>query len=295
MRSLSDHNVLKAGWIILNPDEKRVIDSNEVIRLKFEKKATAVQEKATLWTGESFDGADGEIREKQVEGLVQDGADLPDSQSFEDRSDEMAMTAENSKEDLLAETQNEIEQMKQHAQQEIEEARGLAMEEARTSGREQGYQKGYEEGQKHSEEESRTEMDKLKNMENEYQDAMNQLEPLFVENLTKIYEHVFHIELSEDHEVILHLLDTTLHGIESGKDFIIRVSKEDYPFVGMQKKLLLGNLSNATIEIVEDITLKKNECLVETGGGIFDCSVDVELFSLSKSLKLLSYQSEKEG
>ena len=71
----------------------------------------------------------------------------------------------------------------------------------------------------------------------------------------------------------------------------IRVSKEDIGFVTMQKSKLLGGLNEVTAEIVEDATLQKNECLIETEGGIFDCSLDVELEALSKKLKLLSYHS----
>lgn len=291
---MSDHNVLKAGWVILKPDEKRIIDTNEAVRLKLEKKFAAEHRDAALWTGENFDEEDG-IGEKQLEGLIQDGEGFPDA-ADQDAPDTGAQgLTDKAREDMLLEVQNEIEQMRQDARLEIEEARRQALEEAKAAGHEQGYRDGYEEGQRHSSEEAEAEMDRLKDMEKEYQDAANQLEPLFVEHLTRIYEHVFHTQLAEDHDIILHLLDTTLHGIESGKDFLIRVSKEDYPFICMQKKRLTGTFTNTTIEIIEDITLKKNECLIETGGGIFDCSVDVELFSLSKSLKLLSYQPETEG
>jgi len=57
----------------------------------------------------------------------------------------------------------------------------------------------------------------------------------------------------------------------------------------MQKDELVAALTNpdANLEIVEDPTLNENECIIETDGGIFDCSVGVELEELSRKLKTL--------
>ena len=85
--------------------------------------------------------------------------------------------------------------------------------------------------------------------------------------------------------------------IEGSQDYIIHVSPEDYPFVSMSKNKLsevLGNKS-ATVEIIEDMTLKKNECMVETDGGIYDCSLDSQLEALRKELLLLSYDGRAES
>ena len=51
---------------------------------------------------------------------------------------------------------------------------------------------------------------------------------------------------------------------------------------------------NATLEIVEDRTLNKNECLIETEDGIFDCSLSTQLTELKRKLQLLSYTGKKE-
>ena len=52
----------------------------------------------------------------------------------------------------------------------------------------------------------------------------------------------------------------------------------------------MGN-KNATLEVVEDAALRKNECMIETEGGIYDCSLDVQLAALRRELLLLSYES----
>ena len=80
--------------------------------------------------------------------------------------------------------------------------------------------------------------------------------------------------------------------IDETKDFMLHVSPEDYKEVRAAKAMLTSEslVGNATVEIIEDMTLSKNECLIETGGGIFDCSLGTELEQLKKELKLLSYE-----
>ena len=48
------------------------------------------------------------------------------------------------------------------------------------------------------------------------------------------------------------------------------------------------------MEVIEDISLRKNECLIETEGGIFDCGLGTQLAELSRKLRLLSYEKEKD-
>ena len=81
--------------------------------------------------------------------------------------------------------------------------------------------------------------------------------------------------------------------IEGNRSFFIHVSKEDYPFVSMQKKQITASVaSGSSVEVVEDLTLSKNQCLIETEDGIFDCGVSTQLTELSNRLKLLSYEKE---
>ena len=41
----------------------------------------------------------------------------------------------------------------------------------------------------------------------------------------------------------------------------------------------------------EDATLEKNECMIETGNGVFDCSLGTQLEALNEELRLLSYEA----
>jgi flagellar assembly protein FliH len=80
--------------------------------------------------------------------------------------------------------------------------------------------------------------------------------------------------------------------IEGGGTYLIHVSKEDFPFASMQKKELIKgtNINIDSVELLEDATLAKNECMIETGNGVFDCGLGTQLEALSEQLKLLSYE-----
>ena len=51
-------------------------------------------------------------------------------------------------------------------------------------------------------------------------------------------------------------------------------------------KSIVNNEVN--LDIVQDMALKQNECMIETDSGVFNCSLDVELHNLIKQIKLLS-------
>lgn len=60
----------------------------------------------------------------------------------------------------------------------------------------------------------------------------------------------------------------------------------------MQKRELIKNtnINIDDVELLEDATLGKNECMIETGNGVFDCSLGTQLEALNEELRLLSYE-----
>ena len=85
-------------------------------------------------------------------------------------------------------------------------------------------------------------------------------------------------------------------GTANTDTYLIHVSEQDYQFVSMQKTQIAedGGVKPSMLEFVEDRTLGKNECLIETPDGIYDCSLSVQLSELKRKLLLLSYSGAKE-
>ena len=125
----------------------------------------------------------------------------------------------------------------------------------------------------------------------EYDKKLEEMEPVLVDAITDIFEHIFHVSLSSNREIMLNLLHDTVRNVEGGKNFIVHVSKDDFEYINDRKDQLTEGLgSTDTIEVIEDLTLRQSECFVEAEGGIYDCGIGTELELLKKELMLLAYQ-----
>lgn len=289
-RSLSN-NLLKAWGVSPNPEEEvRVIDNNEVIAKRLEwlmeqkvlPKKTAAGSMVSAKTEESMEavllpGETGEAGTGFVEGLEAEQIELYEGPDAEE---------------LAAQARAEAEQILESARAEAAAIRQSALEE----GRQQGYAAGLQEAQAQMQEKlqsAETQIrQKAETLENAYWNKVSELEPAFVDTLTGIYEHIFRVKLSEEKQLILNLLTEALHGIEGSREFIVHVSGADIQNVRAAKQELIDAAvsPDAKIDIIEDATLTRNDCLIETGSGIFDCSLDTQLKELKKQLKLLSYE-----
>ena len=136
---------------------------------------------------------------------------------------------------------------------------------------------------------------KQEELDKEYQQIVDELEPEMVDVLTQIYEHVFGVDMREDKGIILHLLKNTLSRIEPGNNLIVHIAPDDYDDVMEEKDSIDACITSpsTTMEIIEDPLLKKNECMIESDSGVFDCSLGVELSELTRKLKLLSFDRKK--
>ncbi len=274
-------NLIKRAYTIINePAEKRVIDSNGQVAEKINKIIKAMEREEV-----DPDGFSEGLNAERVELLTDD---------MEQYDEEAVPQTMELPENIQAEADEIINEAKAEAERIIAEAEEQAQSiraEAEENGHQEGFERGREEGLAESEK-ARSEYEILSDkLEDEYQKKIEELEPMFIDTLTDIYEHVFHVRFGSNKEVIFHLIQDAVRKVEGNTNFIIHVSKEDYGFVSMQKKQLLAGVSNAeSAEIVEDITLKANECMIETGSGIFDCSLETQLEGLKKELKLLSYK-----
>ena len=206
-------NLFKAGFVSFDASEARIIDSNELANKKIE----ALQEQELRKQRAQMAQEDGSPEIITEDDFVP-GIDMEQlSQLTEDQSmlesvpdPQFDMEAVQAEIDLkLQQAQEQADMIVQQAQQQADNIRAQAMED----GRQQGYNDGYQEGAQAAQalqdeiEQQRGELEK------EYQQLVDELEPEMVDVLTQIYEHVFGIELREDKGIILHLLKTTLSRI----------------------------------------------------------------------------------
>ena len=191
---------------------------------------------------------------------------------------------------MLAEARAEAERIRREAMAEAEAEKVQVLSEAR----QQGYNEGLVKAQAHEGAMEQEYLERARILEESYQQQTDILEPRFVDIITGIYEHVFNVELSSYREMLSYLINTVLHNLEGSRSFIIHVSKEDYAYVSMQKKQMLAGIvsENTSVDVVEDLTLNKNDCMIETENGIFDCGLGTQLSELKRRLMLLAWSQE---
>lgn len=271
-------NLFKRGVTFLKEEDTRIIDSNALMAKKTVKLAPQPADEEGFSKGLSADVLDVLTQDTEEEKSAGEG---PSAEPEGPSAEELRKQA------LL-----EIKKQKEEAEAALLVERQRVLEEAKK----QGYQDGFAKGMQEVDAQKKQLFDREKELKQSYEEQVARLEPDFVETLTGIYEHIFHVDLSDYKDIVVYLISDTLRKTEGGRDYIIHVSKEDYPYVSMQKKQIAegGVSSNSSIEIVEDITLSKNQALIETEGGIFDCSLGAQLSELGRRLRLLSYEGPEE-
>lgn len=293
-------NLLKRSWVQVQSEKTRVINSSAAFEKRVQQgfhegigRPQAEQTDADMNAASAAGDTGAETMEGFQGGL---NAETLDALTTDMEAAPAVIKAEPPKpvysgptpEELIAQAQEEIEQLRIAAQQEIEQARAQAAEHGREEGRQQGYREGMGKAEAELAEQKRR-------LDAVYQEQIKNLEPELVKQLTGIYEHIFHVELGEYHNLVMGLLESCMQKIEASSNYIVHVSKEDYPYVSMQKKQLtdaVGN-KNAALEVVEDASMRKNECMIEADSGIYDCSLDMQLGALRRELMLLSYEGKE--
>ena len=288
-------NLFKAGYVSYDQSEARIIDSNELANRKIEafqeqemkrQRAQMLQEEPSYDTAEGDDFIPG-IDMEQLSQLTEDQSML---ESVPDPQFDM--------EAMQAEIDLKLQQAQEQADMIVNNAHAQAqeiMQTAQQQGHQEGYDAGYQEGVAAAQALQADFEQQKEDLEKQYQQIVDELEPEMVDILTQIYEHVFNIELREDKGIILHLLKTTLSRIEPGNDLIVHISSDDYDDIMEQKEELDACITspNTSMEIIEDPLLKENECMIESDSGVFDCSLGVELSEITRKLKLLSFDRKR--
>ena len=263
-------NLLKSSNIICGNNEKKVIDYNEMISEKILKIQEAIaKEHQNTPECEFVEGIDAE----SVEHLLSEEEAVSQQELQKQADDIIAMANEDAK--------AIVERAKQEADL------------IRADSAEVGKQEGYIEGKKQAELELlslKKEIDDERiQMEIEYNDRVQQIEPMLVDTILTVFERVTHVLTEDKKDLVLQLVNDVLSKTEISKEFLIRVSNADYKFMLDNRERITGVVSKQVqIEIVEDPTFRKGQCMIESDSGIYDCSLDIQLDNLIGAIKVMS-------
>ena len=199
-------------------------------------------------------------------------------------------------EELRVEAGRLLDEAEEKAEGIVENARHEAEKEYETllnTYMQQGYADGKAQAEKEYDNLKQELADKIRETEENYEKQVLELEPAFVEVMIRYIEKLTGIYASDRTEVIMHVIHQAMTKQTPCRNFIIRVSPQDYGTVLNSKpEILLWIPEGSQIEVVEDKMLTEGGCLIETDTRIFDCSVDTQMKSLIEDLRLLAGDSE---
>ncbi len=275
-RSLS--NLYKSGYISFSEQNTLVIDANKNHVLQQIEEENKKRLHHTTVADDEAEGLSGEMPEGSED----------DFQGFEIENIDMA--------DVREQANAVFEDAQAASERILEEARAEALmlkEEAKQAGREEGYQKGLEDAKvqlaaQESELQNRYDLIRQQ-LENDYENQLREAEPRMVDIICGLLHKISGVMITEEQGVMVHIIHNALMGVENTESLSIKVSEDDYAEVYSRFDWLKQQInSNVTVELVSDVKLSKNECMIETDNGIINCSLNEQLDHLVKSLQLLA-------
>lgn len=272
-------NLLKRGTTTIS--EERIIDYNELIKLKLKNIANDRENHGNVDADGFVNGLKADVVEQLLTGSDEDGET---AQSQEDVNNQIAAA--------LEEANEQAQTIRDEANEVLEQAHMEArkiIEDAKRTGYEQGAQNAREEYNAKADELARDYEAKKAQLEKEYNDMKASMEPELVETITEVFKKITYTVAEDNKDIIIGLINGVMKNTDISNEFIIKVSPEDYKFlVNNQGKIYCSVSKEVTMDIVEDATMKKNQCIIESDTGVYDCSLDIELNNLIEDIKLLS-------
>ena len=267
-------NLFKFGSTVIKNDDKMVIDSNKILEqiLAQQKQHNNYAQKAAEPDADGFVcGLDAAT----VEQLIGDP---------EISEEEKALSSQI------------IDDAKAQAQSILDDARAQA-EQIMAQARDEGYSVGMENASADTERQlaeksaalEKEYADRKAALQAEYDDMKAHMEPELADAILEVISKVTGIIAEDKKDIILHLVNSVMSNTEMSREFTIRVSDEDYKYLENNRELIYGAASSEySVEICKDPKMTRNQCIIETDAGVFDCSLDIQLENLIQEIKILS-------
>lgn len=247
-------NLIKSGFVTYDRLEKRVINSDRKSGLK-----PLILERIQ------------EIPEPEDESEVEDG---PDMEALKQQAEALLIDARRQSENIIKEAKLQARALK---------------DQALLEGKEKGYREGKKKAEKEIKQLEQQLQEQIQRTQEEYEEQIQSLEPQFAEVLIGLLYKLTNCLIEDKKDIVIYLINQALTGIERSRNFIIHVSKEDYGFVVSHSETIKEKVGNkGEMEIIEDVSLEQNQCLIEADSKIIDCSLDVQLEELTKNIQMLA-------
>ena len=274
MISLS--NLLKQCFVINQENEKRVINADARYKLK----STPVNNQGNTVEEENQVPGSEEILDGFLAGLEAEKVTVEPQITPEELLEQARIEAES----VVASAKAEAIKLVDDAKREAE----LICEQRKIEGYNEGVSKMNAELESEKTRIQKELIEMKQRLQMEHDEKLKTMESDIVDAVITVFNRVFDIQFEDKKQILLHLINNTLMSVEVGKEFHIRVSTTNYKFIESRIGDIKEKIGNdVNIEIVNDMSLGPDDCIIETDSGIFNCGIDMELANLEKDIRSL--------
>lgn len=218
--------------------------------------------------------------------------------------EQILQDAESFAEEQVRSAMEEAATIKQQAQAEIEawwHERRLQDEEALNEARDRGHAQGYQEGMAQAEMELRdqyesTLQEATQILEQAYllkQQIIQEAEPFLIELSTSIAEKVIGRQLTLEPEWTIDSIRKVLSRRKEKGIITLCVSPAQFNYIqDARDELLLAIDSQAELQIIPDVSVLDQGCVVRSSFGSIDARIDTQLKEIKNALQQLAMRNE---
>lgn len=291
---MSNRNILKGVFTIFENEsgENCEIEPNKLVAEKIRKNKEEKEERQRRKQQERIRN----MTPEELEEYEQENNDLSGIFTDFDNDEFEQPVQENVSEEILEEAREEANRIVEEANAKADEITSQALEQAESMKEQaikEGQKQGYDMGMALSQadlEDAKLEMQKeIEKNRQEFIDKEIEIEGEVLQIVCDVIEKVFKVQFSDKKELLMHLCVNALTNVESSKQILIKVNEKNNEFLQAKKEELIEKVGEGVqLDIIMDPLLDDDKCILETDGGIFDCSIDVEIDNFIKDLRTLS-------
>lgn len=271
--------------------EKYIIDCNELAQkyINAEEKAYLAKKREEDRAIRAQMVANGEIPpEEEFVGLEETVPEVVDNSAIiaanEAAAEEILEEARNNAQAILDDANAQAEEILEAARANAEALKNLAQQEGEKDGYNQGTQRAAMELAAKQQEYD----DSLAAIEQDYMNRALSLEREVVDVCCDVFQKVFLAQIDGKKDILYHLLDNCIRGIDPSHQMQIKVNEANVEFLRSKKNEIMERVgSDVVVDIIGDPVLSESQCIIDTDGGLFDCGIDTELDELIRSIRAL--------
>ena len=193
--------------------------------------------------------------------------------------------AESAAQEIQKNAQAEAQKLVDEARAQVEKIKGDASKEGYDAGREDGYKDGYAEAERLVER-----MHKIvDSVMQRREEILNETERQIVELVVLISRKVVKVISENQQSVILSNVLSALKKVKGRGDVVVRVNMEDVKLTTAHIQDFISRVESVKgITVMEDSSVEKGGCIVETDFGAIDARISSQLTELEERIQEVS-------